>query len=219
MSRAFQELFGIPDAFGSVPLAGRTDAWLLASAFAIHGLPCDNAHVLAFRDAYLRDLAFELEQAPPADAPNGILPGVRPLLDALASRDTVHLGLLTGNYEVAARMKLEHFDLWRYFSSPSLGAFGDRSLDRNLLWPRAMAQVAALGGPSVAPADVVVIGDTPLDVAVAKHGGARSVAVATGSHSAEALRASGADVAFEDLSDTAAVLACLIRDQLRSVTA
>ena len=210
MSRAFHELFGIADAFGSIPLPGRTDAWLLASALEIHGLPRDDAHVLTFRDAYLRDLARELEQPPPSDALNGVLPGVCPLLETLASRDTVHLGLLTGNYEVAARMKLEHFDLSRYFSSPAFGAFGDHTLDRNLLLPRAIAQVAASGGPSVTPADAVVIGDTPFDVAVAKHGGARSVAVATGSHSAEALRASGADVVFEDLSDTPAVLACLI---------
>jgi phosphoglycolate phosphatase-like HAD superfamily hydrolase len=210
MSRAFQALFGIPDAFGSIPLPGRTDAWLLASALEIHGLPRDDAHVLTFRDAYLRDLALELAQPPPADAPNGILPGVRPLLETLASRHTVHLGLLTGNYELAARMKLEHFDLWRYFSSPPLGAFGDHTLDRNLLLPRVMAQVAASGGPFVTPTDAVVIGDTPLDVAVAKHGGARSVAVATGNHSADALRATGADVVFEDLSNTHAVLACLI---------
>ena len=210
MSRAFQELFGIPDAFGSIPLPGRTDAWLLASALEIHGLPCDDAHVLTFRDAYLRDLALELAQPPPADAPNGILPGVRPLLETLASRDIVHLGLLTGNYEVAARMKLEHFDLWRYFSSPLIGAFGDHTLDRNLLLPKVVAQLAASGGPFVAPPDAVVIGDTPFDVAVAKHGGARSVAVATGSHTADALRATGADVVFEDLSDTPAVLEWLI---------
>jgi phosphoglycolate phosphatase-like HAD superfamily hydrolase len=210
MSRAFQELFGIPDAFGSIPLPGRTDAWLLASALEIHGLPRDDAHVVPFRETYLRDLALELEQAPPADAPNGILPGVRPLLDALASRDMVRLGLLTGNYEVAARLKLQRFDLWRYFSSPPLGAFGDHTLDRNLLLPSAIAQVAAFGGQPVAPSDAVVVGDTPFDVAVAKYGGARSVAVATGSHRVNALRASGADVVFEDLSDTAAVLACLI---------
>jgi len=107
-------------------------------------------------------------------------------------------------------MKLEHFDLWRYFSSPPLGAFRDHTHDRNRLLPRVIAQVAASGGPSVAPVDAVVIGDTPFDIAVAKYGGARSVAVATGSHNAEALRASGADVVFEDLSDRAAVLACLI---------
>jgi phosphoglycolate phosphatase len=66
--------------------------------------------------------------------------------------------------------------------------------------------VAASGGPSVTPADTVVVGDTPLDVAVAVAGGARSLAVATGSYGVEALRESGADVVVEDLMDIEAVL-------------
>ena len=57
-----------------------------------------------------------------------IMPGVRELLDALADRDDVYLALLTGNYEAAARVKLEYFDLWRYFAC---GAFGDEAPDRN----------------------------------------------------------------------------------------
>ena len=89
------------------------------------------------------------------------------------------------------------------------GAFGDDAPDRNQLLPRALAQVAACGGPSVPAERIVVIGDTPLDVAVAKARGARSIAVATGSHGVDDLHASGADVVFENLSDTAAVLAAL----------
>ena len=56
---------------------------------------------------------------------------------------------------------------------------------------------------------MVIIGDTPLDVAVATAGGARSIAVATGSHDMKSLRAAGADIAFEDLSDVPAVLTAL----------
>ncbi len=61
------------------------------------------------------------------------------------------------------------------------------------------------------PADVVVIGDTPLDIAVAVAGGARSVGVATGSYGVEQLLASGADAAFPDLADAERVLAALRR--------
>ena len=82
------------------------------------------------------------------------------------------------------------------------GAFGDDAPDRNGLLPKAMAAIRACGGPDVAPLDVVVIGDTPLDVACAAASGARSLAVATGGYDAEALRAAGADVVLEDLSDT-----------------
>ena len=134
------------------------------------------------------------------------MPGVRELLDHLAGRGTPHLALLTGNYEKAARLKLEYFDLWRYFRS---GAFGDAAADRNQLLPKALARIRDEGGPAAAAPDAVVIGDTPLDVACALAAGARSVAVATGAYDAAALASCGADVVFEDLSDTARVLAAL----------
>jgi phosphoglycolate phosphatase len=214
MARAFQELFGVGDAFASIQMPGRTDSWLLASALAAHHIPRDHADVARFQRNYLRYLETELAQSPPPGSRSGVLPGVQALLESLAANDAAHLGLLTGNYEIAARMKLEHFDLWRYFDgvapgSGAVGAFGDVALDRNLLLSKAIAHVASRGGPSVVPADVVVIGDTPFDVAVAKHGGARSIAVATGSHGVDALQAAGADVVFEDFSDTRAVLATI----------
>ena len=135
------------------------------------------------------------------------MPGIRPLLDTLASRDDTYLALLTGNYEKAARLKLEHFDLWRYFPC---GAFADDAADRNSLLPKALERIRACGGPvAVQPADVIVIGDTPHDVACALAAGARPVAVATGSFSARELRDSGAEIVFEDLSDTEAFLKLL----------
>jgi len=70
----------------------------------------------------------------------------------------------------------------------------------------ALARVAAAGGPAITPAETVIVGDTPLDVAVAVAGGARSLAVATGSYDVAALRASGADVVVEDLMDIEMVL-------------
>jgi phosphoglycolate phosphatase len=136
----------------------------------------------------------------------GVLRGVRPLLDTLATEDSAYLALLTGNFRRGAEIKLGHFDLWRYFRA---GAFGDDSHDRNgLLW-KALANVEAAGGPAVRPSDVVIIGDTPLDIAVAVAGGARSVGVATGSYDVETLLESGADAALPDLGDVQAVLEAL----------
>ena len=89
------------------------------------------------------------------------------------------------------------------------GAFGDAALERNGLLADARSRVVACGGPSLAPCDIVVIGDTPLDIAVAHAGGARSVAVATGSYDVAALEAAGADVVLRDFSDLAATLAAL----------
>jgi phosphoglycolate phosphatase-like HAD superfamily hydrolase len=185
-------------------MAGRIDPSIVIEVAALHGVPCDGAAVGRFRDAYLGYLANEVEQPGPR---KGVMPGVRRLLDTLAARDDVYLALLTGNFEGGARVKLEYFDLWRYFRC---GAFGDDAPERNGLLAKALERVASCGGPSAGPSDVVVIGDTPLDVGVATSAGARSVAVATGGYDADTLRSSGADVVFDDLSDTGAVLAALI---------
>jgi phosphoglycolate phosphatase len=201
MSLAFEDVLGIRDAFRGTPMAGRTDSWILAAAAAAHGVPSDSPALARFRDVYLEHLAIEIEK--PGASRKGIMPGIRELLDALAGRDDAYLALLTGNFEAAARIKLEHFDLWRYFSC---GAFGDDAPDRNGLLPRAVATIAACGGPSFAATDAVVIGDTPLDVACAAHSAARSIGVATGNHTIDELRAAGADAVFVDLSDTQAVL-------------
>jgi phosphoglycolate phosphatase-like HAD superfamily hydrolase len=201
MSLAFDEVFAIPDAFHGIAMAGRTDAWILADAVAVHGIAPDSADFARFRDAYVRHLAVELDK--PGVARKGLMPGVRELLDALAPRDDVYLALLTGNYEAGARLKLEYFDLWRYFPC---GAFGDDAPHRNVLVPKALTRVEACGGPAFSAASTVVIGDTPLDVGCAAHVGARSLAVATGNHSVEELRAAGADAVVKDLSDTEAVL-------------
>ena len=203
MARAFQEVFGFSNGLGSISMAGRTDAWIVSQMLAGHGIVDAGAELERFLDVYLGYLATEVLQP---NVEKRVLPGVRSLLDLLAIRDDVHLALLTGNYRRGAEIKLEHFDLWRYFGA---GAYGDDSHDRNgLLW-MAMANVEAAGGPRVRPSEVVIIGDTPLDVAVAVAGGARSLGVATGNYDVDTLIASGADAALPDLSDGEAVLRAL----------
>jgi len=204
MTLAFEELFGVPDAFRDIPMPGRTDSWILSDAAAAHAIPSHD--VARFHDVYIRHLVRELDQPGPR---KGVMPGVRPLLDALVDRPDVYLALLTGNFEEAARVKLAYFDLWRYFRC---GAFGDAAPDRNGLLPKALARVKACGGPAVAASAAIVIGDTPLDVACAAASGARSIAVATGGYDVAALRASGADVVFEDLSDTDAVISAVLAE-------
>jgi phosphoglycolate phosphatase len=203
MSLAFEEVFAVRNAFHGIPMAGRTDHWILADGATAHAIPQDSPDLLRFRDVYLRHLAAELEKP---GARKGVMPGVRDLLDTLSRRDDVYLALLTGNYEAGARIKLEYFDLWRYFQC---GAFGDGAPDRNGLVPKALARVADCGGPSFSAGDTVVIGDTPLDVECAAFSGARSIAVATGSHTVEELHAAGADCVLRDLGDTDRVLRVL----------
>ena len=203
MARAFEDLYGIRDAFIGVPFNGRTDAWILSQAAARHGVT--STHLPMFKPLYLEYLAHELQQPGPR---KGVMPGVRDLLDTLSARSDVFLALLTGNFAEGARLKLEHFDLWRYFEC---GAFGDTVHERNDLLSDALAKVQACSGVRAEAAHSIVIGDTPLDVGVALAGGARSIGVATGSHTTDQLRTSGATIVFEDLSDLESVLAVLER--------
>ncbi len=129
---------------------------------------------------YVAHLREEIAAAA-AKGVKAVMPGIRPLLDALAARRDVFLGLLTGNFEAGARIKLEHFDLWRYFRC---GAFGDDAADRNALVPFALERARGVRArrPS-RRSDVFVVGDTPHDVACARAVGAVPVGVATGTFS------------------------------------
>jgi phosphoglycolate phosphatase-like HAD superfamily hydrolase len=205
MTLAFHEVYGVPDAFTSVAMAGRTDTSLVSQALQQHGIPDSvDAHD-QFRTVYLEKLSLEIHQ--PGVGRKGVMPGARELLVALSDHPQLHVALLTGNYRDAAVIKLTYFDLWNHFA---WGAFSDDAGDRNALVPIARARARSFGVPVSARERAIVIGDTPDDVNCAHAAGARSIAVATGGFSAEALRAAGADVVLDDLSDTEAVLTLLI---------
>jgi phosphoglycolate phosphatase len=210
MNRAFEDLFGIAGAFDRIPMAGRTDKGILEEGAARAGIDVEGADFQRFRRRYFERL-IEALRDPPAtvDGQKGVLPGVRPLLEALNGRADVFPALLTGNCEEGARIKLDHFDLWQFFRC---GAYGDDVVDRNDLFVVAMARAFACGARRVQPREVVVIGDTVLDVACARAAGARSIAVATGASSLEALEAAGADVVVSDLGDTEGILELLRTD-------
>lgn len=202
MRCAFTELFSIT-AFQGVPMAGRTDRWIIREFAQRHGVRLDDQLIATIRDRYLQHLSREIHTGGPS---KGVLPGVTLLLDALASRDDVHLALLTGNVEAGARIKLEHFDLWRYFDG---GGFGDASDERTALFAEALRSVTVRAGTPFEARQATIIGDTPLDIAVATACGARSLGVATGSFDEQALREAGADCVLPDLSDIPAVLTAL----------
>jgi phosphoglycolate phosphatase len=204
MNKACAELVGHADGLAGIPVAGRTDRVILSDVAERVGRSLDDDLLGVLRERYIAHLRDEIEL--PGRGTKGVMPGIRPLLDALVHRDDVFLGLLTGNFESGARIKLEHFDLWRYFRC---GAYGDDAADRNALVPFALERARVCGLPAIAPQDVVVVGDTPHDVACARAAGAVPVAVATGTFTVEQLRATGAEIVFPDLSDTDAFLRLL----------
>jgi phosphoglycolate phosphatase len=197
MNRACHDIVGHADALDGIPVAGRTDWIILHDALARVGRSLDPTLFERLRETYVSYLREEILQA--GKGFYGALPGVPALLDALAAREDVLLGLVTGNFQASARIKLERFDLWRYFRC---GAYGDDAADRNVLVPVAVERAGTTGTPPVAAADVLVIGDTPHDVACARAAGATAVGVATGGSSVDELRACGAAIVFETLGDT-----------------
>ncbi|MEW5984522.1 MAG: HAD family hydrolase [Acidobacteriota bacterium] len=214
MSRAFEEVFGIADGFRGVPMPGRMDPGILADGLRMHDVPASEGEIERFRERYFELLIDEMQHPTPA-APgvpmkrrfNGTLPGVRALLDALSVRDDMFLALLTGNYARGAHLKLEHFDLWRYFAC---GAFGDDAADRHELVPIAVARAREAGCPALSRQDVIVVGDTTRDIACARDAGVRCLAVATGGDAFDTLRAAGPDALFVTLEETASVIAALL---------
>lgn len=204
MERALEEVFGHTGGLEEIPVAGRTDWAILADAVRRLGRGLDGPMLSDLQHRYVSHLAEEIQH--PGSGRKGVMPGIRGILDVLADRDDVLLGLLTGNFEEGARVKLGQFGLWEYFRC---GAYGGDAADRNALVPVAVERARALGLPDIGDADVLVIGDTPHDVLCAQAGGATAVAVATGSSSSAELRDAGADYVFEDLSDTAAFLRLL----------
>ncbi|HTM25215.1 MAG TPA: HAD family hydrolase [Vicinamibacterales bacterium] len=201
MNRACEDLVGHGDALKGVALAGRTDWIILHDVLTRHGMALDAARLEELRRRYVQHLVEEIQL--PGKGVKDMMPGVRALLETLRGRTDASLGLLTGNFLEGARIKLEYFDLWKYFG---FGAFGGDSADRNDLVPVAIQRARESGIAPVVSSEVMVVGDTPHDVACARAAGATPIAVATGSYTVDQLRDSGAEIVFDDLSDTDAFL-------------
>jgi phosphoglycolate phosphatase len=190
--RATAEWFGESDLSG-VEIAGRTDRAIARQILEKYGQPATDRNIDAFLDRYVSLLPEELPRR------NGrVLPGIRELLEHLAQQPDKVLGLLTGNLQRGARLKLEHYDLWQFFP---FGAFADDHHDRNELGPCAVRRAVAHAACAFSPGQVDVIGDTGHDIACGKAFGARTVAVATGSWSREQLAGDQPDFLFDDLAN------------------
>ncbi|HEY7518431.1 MAG TPA: HAD family hydrolase [Methylomirabilota bacterium] len=137
-----------------------------------------------------------------------VLPGIADVVRELSARDDALVGLLTGNIEAGARVKLRPTGLSPLFR---VGAYGSDSMDRRKLPAIACERARRVTGSGFSFDRVTIIGDTPLDVDCARACGAVAVAVATGFHPHTELAACAPDLLFTDFSDVAAALAALTR--------
>jgi phosphoglycolate phosphatase len=200
MERAFEQVYGEPNALRGVQLMGRTDPSILLEALERQGLAWREDEAEKFREFYFWYL--EEEMGKPRQGKT-LCPGILPLLSMLQERRDLELGLLTGNWRYGGQLKLSHFGLDGFFQ---IGAYADDSMRREDLVPIAMERYFKTSGIRPEKSDVYVIGDTPLDILCAKPHGVKSIAVATGVHTLDELEAGHPDHAFRDLSNTAEVL-------------
>jgi phosphoglycolate phosphatase len=205
--QAVVDVYELQEALREVEWSGKTDSQIVLESLALHGWAEEAAiaRLDAFRDQYVAALNAVREQLI-EDMP--LLPGVPAMLQHLAGLG-VKQSLLTGNYEPAALVKLGAVGLDHHFDF-AVGAFGSDHRDRTRLVPIAVEKARRLYEANLSPADVIVIGDTPRDIACARAGGARAVAVATGQFSLMTLEEHHPDVLLADLSDTEAAAAAIL---------
>ena len=206
--QALEEHFG-KSGPGEHRFDGKTDPQIVRELMRHAGV--SDADIDARLDEVLdRYLSLLRDELASVDHGEHIFPGVRELLDTLEARGDVVLGLLTGNIHHGARAKLAAvgIDPDRFV----VGAFGSDHHDRPELPEIARRRAERALGHPVAGNELVVIGDTPADVACGVSIGARAIGVATGRYSVDELRACGAAAVFADLSDTAAVVRAILAD-------
>lgn len=202
---SFRSIFGIDDAeeiAARVRFDGKTDPAIIADMAREAGIPASDVErrYTEVQEAYVRALREELARPNPR---RRVLPGVLPLLELLAARPDVVLGLITGNVEEGARAKLDAFGLNRFFVD---GGFSSDHPERAEIARIAHQRLSRRAGFHFPVDRVIVLGDTELDVACARVNGFRAIAVESGWVSRDRLAKSEPDALLPDLTDAAAVL-------------
>lgn len=190
---ALQREFG-KERSEKILLQGRTDLGIFSEYLERHGIEVTAENLTRFRQAYLELLPDQMRQRP-----GKVCPGVPQLLARLAADDRFRLGLLTGNSQASAYIKLAHFGIEQWFA---FGIYGQNALQRIDLAKEVVECLNQVANSGWQQQQVVVIGDTPADIELGKAVGARTVGVATGSHPLDELHLAAPCVALNDLGDS-----------------
>jgi phosphoglycolate phosphatase-like HAD superfamily hydrolase len=206
MHRAVQQIWGLAAVAARIEPQGKTDPMLFDEMALAYGLAPGEVEARGdeLRATYVAALDADL-QVPGACA---VKPGVPELLRALRARPHTTLGLVSGNLERTAWLKLRAAGIAEHFAA---GAFGSDARRRADLVALALQRLPAPDGSWFTAADAWVIGDTPDDIAGARAHGLRTLAVATGSFDRAALAACTPDVLLDDLTDTDRIVDTLCR--------
>ncbi|MBS0191246.1 MAG: HAD hydrolase-like protein [Phycisphaerales bacterium] len=198
MEAAGKALFGESCRADGVQFAGRLDPLIMRDMLSNAGLPASRENLEAFREAYVRNME-ELFRNPGLGV---LMPGIQELMTRLDALSGVTLGLLTGNFEKTGLLKIRSAGLTT--DRFEVAAWGDDSAhdppERKHLPPIAVERYRKKKGGD--PRRVVIVGDTPHDIACARAHGHVAFGVATGKFTSAEVRASGADHVMENLSFT-----------------
>ena len=191
-AKVFATEFGAVDGFERLKFAGRTDVSLVREFFGFHGIAATPQNFKRFFERYVFWLDHILR-----DSHTQMCPGVREFIDQLRQLpDPPVLGLLTGNIRLGAEIKLRHFDLWTTFDT---GAFADDHEERDRIAAIARQRGSRILKTELGDDQVLVIGDTPLDIRCARAISAKVLAVATGGAKFEELETHQPDWLARDL--------------------
>ena len=184
--------FNVPNGTQGIQFAGRTDPAIVREFFTKYRIETSQQNFQRFFDSYVFWLDHLLEQT------NGqILPGVYSWIrDLNRLKERPLLGLLTGNIRLGAQIKLSHYRLWDHFQT---GGFGDDHEDRNVIARIARDRGSEMLKRKLKGEEILVIGDTPLDVACGKAIEAKVLAVGTGKFAAHELAKYNPEWAVENL--------------------
>jgi len=200
-ARVFATEFGAVDGFEKLKFAGRTDISLVREFFEIHRIAASPENFGRFFERYVFWLDHILSSSRTEECP-----GVREFLGALKALPQPPLvGLLTGNIRLGAEIKLRHLGLWTEFET---GAFADDHEERDRIATAAVERGSRVLGRRLRGEEVLVIGDTPLDIRCARAAGAKVLAVATGGARLEELTKHQPDWAVDDLTRVRAAEVC-----------
>jgi phosphoglycolate phosphatase-like HAD superfamily hydrolase len=194
-----ETVFGTAGSLRDLVVSGMTDLQIIEEALREEGITREHisSRKSQLKECYIREMKRAVGNGAHVIV---AIPGAHEALEAVDEHPRYLSALLTGNIEPAAHLKVEVAGLARFFTLP--GAFGDESFDRRDLPGKAVERINRHLDLNLAAEQFIVIGDTPNDVACARHFGARVVAVATGRiHSAEELRACQPDALLPDLLD------------------
>jgi phosphoglycolate phosphatase-like HAD superfamily hydrolase len=192
-AKVFETEFKSVDGLERLKFAGRTDLSLVREFFGVHQIPATQENFRRFFDRYVFWLDHILRQSRTETCP-GVWPFIHGLQNLI---ERPVLGLLTGNIRLGAEIKLRHFDLWEVFKT---GAFADDHEERDQIAAIARQRGNELLGGNLRRDEVLVIGDTPLDIRCARAIGAKVLAVATGGYTIRDLEPHAPDWLAADLS-------------------